>query len=63
MAPEEMPENEWFTCPLLEEVGSIVIKKWRDRHAKIDALTTFDRAVHRSEIGQVALHDLCPKPA
>jgi hypothetical protein len=29
----------------------------RDRHAKIDARAAFDRAVHRSKIGQIALHD------
>ena len=30
----------------------------RNRHAEIDPRATFDRAVHRGEVGQVALHDL-----
>ena len=30
----------------------------RNRHAEIDTRATFDRAVHRGEVGQVALHDL-----
>ena len=30
----------------------------RNRHAEIDTRATFDRAVHRDEVGQVALHDL-----
>jgi hypothetical protein len=30
----------------------------RNRHAEIDTRATFDRAVHRGEIGQVAVHDL-----
>jgi hypothetical protein len=34
----------------------------RDRHSEIDARATFDRAVHRGEVGQVALHDLGTEP-
>ena len=30
----------------------------RNRHAEIEPRATFDRAVHRGEIGHVALHDL-----
>ena len=30
----------------------------RNRHAEIDTRATFDRAVYRDEVGQVALHDL-----
>ena len=30
----------------------------RNRHAEIDTRATFNHAVHRGEVGQVALHDL-----
>jgi hypothetical protein len=30
----------------------------RNRHAEVDTRATLDRAVHRDQIGQVALHDL-----
>ena len=29
----------------------------RNRHTEIDTCATFDRAAHRSEVGQVALYD------
>ena len=35
----------------------------RDRHPEIDARATFDRAVHRGKVGQIALHDLGPELA
>jgi uncharacterized protein YbjT (DUF2867 family) len=31
----------------------------RDRHSEIDAPATFDGAVHRGHVRQVALYDLC----
>ena len=34
----------------------------RDRHSEIDAPATFDGAVHRGEVRQVALYDLCAEP-
>jgi transposase len=33
-----------------------------DRHSEIDAPATFDGAVHRGEVRQVALYDLCAEP-
>ena len=35
----------------------------RNRHAENTTRATFDRAVHRGEVGQVALHDLGAEPA
>ena len=35
----------------------------RDRHPEIDPRATIDRAVHRREVGQVALHNLSAEPA
>src|SRR6202035_1876878 len=34
----------------------------RDRHSEIDAPATFDGAVHRGEVRQVALYDLSAEP-
>jgi hypothetical protein len=34
----------------------------RDRHSEIDASATLDGAVHRGEIRQIALYDLCAEP-